>query len=380
MKSGFLFGRLAGLPFTVILLLITMLVVGLAGCGVGSSSTKSAVPAPTPTPSPTPTPMPTPTPPGSASTTPKFVYALNGTADVNSGVAEFLIDPASGVLSMRGTASVPVMHTDEGGMAATPQTEFVFVAQWLTKTIVVLRADPNSGMLAQSQVISVPELQSPPALITNPSGKFLYVADPNGFQILAFSIQPSGDLLPVPGSPFKVSNPPIGLTMDATGKFLFTGADHQVFGFTVAGNGALTPTPGSPVTVRPPFISPGKGPTWVSALLDPRARFLFVPDSTNPVMFVYTVAADGALTPVAGSLFPTATAGRTAAVAPSGKFVSFPTPSLQPCRSTRAAVRSPPSRARRLTTDHSAMEARRCAISAPTPQGNSCCLPIARTH
>jgi len=225
---------------------------------------------------------------------------------------------------MFGTASVPVMNTDEGGMAATPQTGFVYVAQWLTKTIVVLRADANSGTLVQSQVVSVPELQSPPALITDPSGKFLYVADPNGFQIIAFSIQSSGDLVRVPGSPFKITNPPNRLTMDAAGKFLFVSADNQLFGFKVAANGALTPTPESPVVVRPVFISPGKGPTGVSAVLDPLARFLFVADSTNPVMFVYTVAASGALTPVMGSPFPIATAGTAPAVDPTGKFVFVP--------------------------------------------------------
>jgi 6-phosphogluconolactonase (cycloisomerase 2 family) len=267
-------------------------------------------------------PTATPTPPqGSGSTAPKFVYALNGSADVNSGVAEFRIDPATGVLSMLGTAPVPVMHTDEGEMAATPQTGFVYVAQWLTKTIVVLHADPNSGLLTQSEVVSVPELMSPPELTTDPAGKLLYLADPNGFQVIAFAIQASGNLVRVPGSPFKISSPPIGLTMDATGKFLFTGADHQVFGFTVAANGALTPTPDSPVTVRPPFITPGKGPTWVSPVLDPKARFLFVEDTTNPVMFVYSLSGAGTLAPVAGSPFPTRTTGRLPAVDPAGKFV-----------------------------------------------------------
>jgi 6-phosphogluconolactonase (cycloisomerase 2 family) len=266
--------------------------------------------------------LPTPTPPpGHGSSVPKFVYALNGTAGVNSGVAEFRIDPATGVLSMIGTASVPVLNTSEGEMAATPQAGFAYVAQWLTQTIVVLRADPNTGVLTQSQVISVPDLESPPDLIIDPGGKFLYLADPNGFQILAFVIQPSGDLAPVPGSPFKVSDPPIGVTMDAGGKFLFAGADHQVFGFRIAGNGALTPTPDSPVTVRPAFITPGKGPTNVSVVLDPKARFLFVGDTTNPVMFVYTLGADGSLTPVSGSPFPTATTGRVPGVDPAGKFV-----------------------------------------------------------
>jgi 6-phosphogluconolactonase len=225
---------------------------------------------------------------------------------------------------MFGTVPVPVMNTDEGGMAATPQTGFVYVAQWLTKTIVVLRADANSGALAQSQVVSVPELHSPPALTTDPEGKFLYVADPNGFQIIAFNIQPSGGLTEIAGSPFKVTNPPEGLTMDSAGKFLFASADNQIFGFTVASNGALTPTPGSPVVVRPVFITPGKGPTGVSAVLDPRARFLFVADNTNPVMFVYTVSASGALTPVEGSPFPIATSGTAPAVDAAGKFVFVP--------------------------------------------------------
>jgi 6-phosphogluconolactonase len=258
---------------------------------------------------------------GGSSTAPKFVYAMNGSAGVNSGVAEFRIDPSTGVLTLFGSASVPVQNTDEGGMAATPQTGFVYVAQWFTKTIVVLRADPNSGALTQTMVVSVPELQSSPTMMTDPAGKFLFAADPNGFQILVFSIQASGNLVPVAGSPFKISQPAQWLTMDASGKFLFATADHQVFGFSVASNGALTPTPGSPVTVRPAFVSVGKGEKGVRGVIDPRARFLFFSDAIYPVIHVFSVAADGALTPVAGSPFQSGTTSFAPAVDPSGRFI-----------------------------------------------------------
>jgi Lactonase, 7-bladed beta-propeller len=259
---------------------------------------------------------------GSSSTTPKFVYVMNGTAGTNSGVAEFRIDPATGVLTLFGNASVPVTNTNEGPMAATPQIGgFVYVAQWFTKTIVLLRADPDSGVLTQSRVVSVPELQSPTGMITDPAGKFLFMADGNGFQIFVFSIQASGDLLPVGGSPVKISQPPQWLTMDASGKFLFVTADHEVFGFTVAGNGALTPTTGSPVTVRPAFISVGKGEKGVRGVIDLGARCLFFSDAINPVMYVFSVGADGALTPVPGSPFQTGMTGFAPAVDPSGRFV-----------------------------------------------------------
>lgn len=169
--------------------------------------------------------------------------------------------------------------------------------------------------------MATPPLKSPPAIISDPSGKFLYVSDPNGFQVLAFNIQSPGDLVRVPGSPFKISKPPSRLTIDAGCKFLFASADNQVFGFTISSDGALAEAPGSPTTVRPVFTSRGNEPTGVSAVLDPGARFLFVADATNPAMYVSTVAASGGLTRVAGSPFPTGSSGTAVAVDPEGKFV-----------------------------------------------------------
>ena len=76
----------------------------------------------------------------------------------------------------------------------------MYVVEDLNKEIVVLRADPASGALTQTSVVSVPELRSQADMLIDPSGRFLYAADVNGFQILAFAIQSSGDLKPIAGS------------------------------------------------------------------------------------------------------------------------------------------------------------------------------------
>jgi 6-phosphogluconolactonase (cycloisomerase 2 family) len=76
--------------------------------------------------------------------------------------------------------------------------------------------------------------------------------------------------------------------------------------------------------VRAPFVSPGKGPTGLSATLDPQGRFLFVADNTQPITYVYAVGPDGLLAPVSGSPFQTGVVATVVAVNPQGKFIYEP--------------------------------------------------------
>ena len=256
--------------------------------------------------------------------TPKFVYALDSTAVSASGVQEFRIDPPTGVLTNIGFFEIQPSRTNSlVGMAATPATNFVYVGDWLGKLINILKADANSGQLSKLSTFSVPDLQGYPEMITDPSGKFLFVSDtgPGTSKIYVFNIGTDGSLTSVSGSPFIVSQPIIGLSTDANGKFLFGTSQNQLFGFTIATNGAIAPTLSSPTVVRPPVMNPDKGPTNVVATVDPAARFVYVADSTTTTAYVYSMDSSGKLTLVSGSPFQTGVPSETIAVDPLGHFV-----------------------------------------------------------
>ncbi len=256
--------------------------------------------------------------------TPKFVYALNGSALGGAAIAGFHMDPATGVLTTLSGSPFSIGvggSTSPSAMAATPRTEFVYVADWFNKDILIIRADPGSGALTKTAVIPVPSFQNPVSMRIEPKGRFLFCADVLGMQVQAFAIGSDGNLAAVPGSPFQTSEPTGNLTIDASGHFLFLGGDTTISGFVIGSNGSLTPTPGSPVTVRAPFINPDKGPTGLTAVLDPGARFLYAIDSTAPAVFVYAVASDGTLTAVSGSPFTIDNSGTSADISKDGKFL-----------------------------------------------------------
>ena len=298
------------------------LLIVAVGCG-GNSSNSSSTSTTTPT-------------PGSANTggnsgsgsggssaslsAPKFVYALNSVAIVPAGVQAFRIDPSTGVLTA--TTGATIANTNSlTGLAATPATNFVFVADWIAKTITSFHADASSGALTKLATTAVPALQGTPELLVDQTGKFLFVSDSLANHVFAFSIGSDGSLTSVAGSPFSAPIATGRLSTDAAGHFLFGTANNQIVGFTIAANGALTPVPGTPLTVRAPFDNPDKGPVGIEAAIDPQARFLFVADSVNPVLHVYTIGASGALTEVSGSPFQIGAASQLPVVDPTGRFL-----------------------------------------------------------
>jgi 6-phosphogluconolactonase (cycloisomerase 2 family) len=100
-------------------------------------------------------------------------------------------------------------------------------------------AAPYAAGLAQSSQPLTP-------IITDPSGKYLYIADTTDSLIYAFSIDPlTGLLTPVGPGSFATSVPPWNLATDGKGKFLYvsqgnaTGEGQAMEVFTITG-GALS--------------------------------------------------------------------------------------------------------------------------------------------
>ncbi|HYL01016.1 MAG TPA: beta-propeller fold lactonase family protein [Steroidobacteraceae bacterium] len=126
---------------------------------------------------------------------------------------------------------------------------------------------------------------------------FVYAAnteDPNG-SISAFTIEASGALEPIPGSPFSTvpNGGPAGFY--GGGKFLYVALKNAnaVAAFAIADNGSLTPIAGSP-------FAAGQG-TFSLAGAD---GFLFAINNSDGTISSYSMnPSTGALTAVTGSPF-----------------------------------------------------------------------------
>jgi 6-phosphogluconolactonase len=135
---------------------------------------------------------------------------------------------------------------------------------------------------------------------------FLFAGNGGSDNVSAFSIDPvTGVLTSVPGSPFATGGVAglsgMSLTTTPDDKFLIVanGSSLNITVFSVAANGALSPVTGSP------FASGAGGPL-ASAKVTSDGKFVAVSSSPGSV-FMFSISATGVLTPVAGS--PTSATG-----------------------------------------------------------------------
>ena len=131
------------------------------------------------------------------------------------------------------------------------------------------------------------------------SGGILYVALSGLNQIAAFSINGSGALTPLPGSPFAAGSGPASLV--GFGNFLYAlnSLDHTISGYSVDQNtGILTQIQGSPFPA---------GTASGSLISNPHTfSIIYAPDlQSNSILAFVADNASGSLAPLPGSPFPT---------------------------------------------------------------------------
>jgi 6-phosphogluconolactonase len=142
-------------------------------------------------------------------------------------------------------------------------------------------------------------------------GNRLYVTNDSivSNSVSGFDINPTtGALSLVSGSPFAtggIAGPAFGISLDCTpnGQFLIAanGASSNITVFSIAANGALTPVAGSP------FAAGGFTPDGIK--IAPNGKFLSVALPNSNTIGMFSIAANGALTPVPGSPFASPATG-----------------------------------------------------------------------
>jgi 6-phosphogluconolactonase len=240
-------------------------------------------------------PFPAGSSPGSVLVHPsgKFVYVANRS---ENDISLFTINSSIGslqeVLPRTTTGLTPLaMVMDSGG-------NYLFVVNELSNNISVYTINSTTGALSAIAGSPFTTFNNPFTLAITPSGKFLYVLNPNLTSVIAYTVA-SGVLQPIAGLPIQVGNGPRAITVDPAGNFVYvvntTDNTVSVLGIN-SSSGALTLL-GS--------FSTGTTPTSVVAL-DP---YLYVGNLGSSNISVFTVTpVTGVLTEITSSPFSAGTA------------------------------------------------------------------------
>jgi 6-phosphogluconolactonase (cycloisomerase 2 family) len=85
-------------------------------------------------------------------------------------------------------------------------------------------------------------------VVTDPQGKFVYVANMVAASISAYRIARNGALTPVLGSPFATGREPYSIAIDAANRCAYVASrfDKNISAYEIDQNGSLTQIAGSP--------------------------------------------------------------------------------------------------------------------------------------
>jgi 6-phosphogluconolactonase (cycloisomerase 2 family) len=268
----------------------------------------------------------------------RFAYLLS---EATRTVQAFRFDGAAGTLTAASSVTLPV-GTNPIALAVEPRGGFLYVASTGSNTVTTFWIQPRTGALVELPR-RVATGAAPTDIAVDPYGRFVFVSNWVSGSISAYRIV-FGMLVPVHGSPFATEAHPMNLAVHPNGRFLY--ATHtdtgRVSAFNVGDRGTIAPVSGSPfpagldpagvtasvdgrtlyvaeplleqVLVRridratgalsdgqPPSAPAGNNVRTVR--MDPSGRFLYVFAETQEPVWVYSIDATGAPTPVSGSPF-----------------------------------------------------------------------------
>lgn len=192
-------------------------------------------------------------------------------------------------------------------------------------TIALYTVDAKTGALKISGAFAsgVPSL-APLQSIMDPTGRFLYVvndASPGSVAALATNTTTfDGSLTAIAGSPFAVGNFPVGIAEDPAGKYIYVtnNSDGNISAFSVGANGSLSP-------LSTPTFGTGSGATSSPGIpaIDPTGSFLYVPNSGDGTISIFSIAPTTGLLTAVGSPVSTGAGSQPTmiAITPSNKFL-----------------------------------------------------------
>lgn len=170
--------------------------------------------------------------------------------DLTPAAYVFAINTSTGALTQQGNA-VPLDTGSPNRLLITPNDSLVYVSLG-TGGVDILTFNSTSGVLTKTNQILKPKqsANADQGLASDPSTKYLFVAETGVNALRALTIGTNGALTEVSGSPFTTGLGPNGVIVDATGSYVYVAnrTDGTITAFALSTTGKLTPIAGSPFT------------------------------------------------------------------------------------------------------------------------------------
>jgi hypothetical protein len=251
---------------------------------------------------------------GGSSTTSALAFAV----DQGGTIDGYTLNASAGTIAPSNGYLAPVIPTNSGGVGMViAQSQYLYVGFGSTDQIYGWSISASGSLTAMTgSPFSAPFLSDYIAgvgqanMTTDPAGTMLFISDAIYSKIYVFTIGTGGVLTPATGSPFSVPFPPMNLSTDGLGKYLYaidgdytahTGS--QIAAFVIGTGGVLTPVQGSPFT--------GSNYAMWQLTGEPTGQFMIGTSgkSDDDHLYVFTItpsgSSPGAITPVTGSPFAT---------------------------------------------------------------------------
>ena len=237
----------------------------------------------------------------------QYLFTGGTNSGGTSSVFAFTHDPLSGVLSADpnapyGASNIPF------GLAVDPTEQLLFATAQQkheihsfaigTVATTLLSETANSPFTTPSQPYGV--VVNP---LGNASGGYVYVTDEGINKVSIFSYDNTGNMTELTGKPYyspvSSGTQPEGLAIDPAGLCLYVAnyGDGSVSSFSVAANGQLTgvQTGGSAVATGNRNGLPNPGP--VDVKIDPAGPYVYVVNSLDGSVSLFTTSGDSGATP-----------------------------------------------------------------------------------
>jgi hypothetical protein len=267
------------------------------------------------------------------STSAAFVFAVDtGAGSGNGTIDGYTLNTSANTLAATASYTAPTIPENDGGVGmVVAQKQFLYAGFATTDQIYAWTISSAGALTAiTGSPFPAPFLSNFGAgvgqdnMITNPAGSMLFVSDTLQNKIYVYQIGSAGVLTAASGSPVSVPFPPMNLSTDGLGKYLYaidgnfsTHTGTEIAAYVIGSSGSLTTVPGSPF-VYPMWQVQGE-PTG-QFLIGTSGNSAYYSGTDDLHLYVFSIAQSGsnagALTPVSGSPFTTVYSPFNIAVSP----------------------------------------------------------------
>lgn len=265
----------------------------------------------------------------------KFLYVtfqnMPGTTSGPGGISIFPVNSDNSL----GSSTTQPIGKNPVGIVVSYFNRFVYVVDQETQPnaqILGFSQNASTGALTplpgttiatpavgKTVAIGYPAGVVPSAITEELTARFVYVTDDAANQLIGYTVQPNGSLVPMINGPFPTGLYPSGITVDPTGKLLYVVNfnSQTVQGYAID---SATGTPSGVASVT--ATATGAGPTCVA--VDPAlGTNLYTSNSLDNTVTAFKLKPEtGELSGVQNSPFPAAGGPTCLAIVPNGAHAS----------------------------------------------------------